>query len=228
MVKLNIITLAVLAVGSASAFVPSVNSPAFSRTSTTFRMSDDAEVEAAESGGSLVQVNQESIEFTAGLIGGAAGFVVGGPVLGAIGAAIANFASKSDEEYANVVTAVSKSAIEVFNYLAKLDSQYEVLDKAQDSLKTALDKIKENPSVEPATVEKVEKALQNTSTKISEINEEYDLVGAGSTALGVIGDLVEKAITKAGEINDEYKLSDKAIESVGKAVEKAKSKAGTM
>jgi hypothetical protein len=42
------------------------------------------------------------------------------------------------------------------------------------------------------------------------------------TALGVVGDLVEKAIIKAGELNDEYKLSEKAQKAIVDAVDKAK------
>jgi len=57
---------------------------------------------------------------------------------------------------------------------------------------------------------------------IKEINDEYDLVGTTTTALGVVGDLVEKAIKKAGDLNEEYKLSDKALGAVNKAVDSAK------
>jgi len=42
------------------------------------------------------------------------------------------------------------------------------------------------------------------------------------TALGVVGDLVEKAIIKAGELNEEYQLSSKATVALSDAVEKAK------
>jgi hypothetical protein len=40
--------------------------------------------------------------------------------------------------------------------------------------------------------------------------------------LGVVGDLVEKAIIKAGELNEEYQLSSKAAAAISDAVEKAK------
>jgi hypothetical protein len=118
---------------------------------------------------------------------------------------------------------VAKSSIEVYNYLAKLDDKYALLTKAQSSLEDALVKIKSNDSVEPETVKKVEDALANTSNKIKEVNDEYDLVGAGVTALGVVGDLVEKAIKKVGELNEEYQLTGKALDAVNKAVDKAKS-----
>ena len=47
-------------------------------------------------------------------------------------------------------------------------------------------------------------------------------MGVGMTALGVVGDLVEKAIVKAGELNEEYQLLSKAADALKEAVDKAK------
>jgi hypothetical protein len=175
--------------------------------------------------GALVPIKEETVEFTAGVLGGVAGFAVGGPLLAAVGAAAGNYLSKMEGDAAVAIQGVSKSAIQVFNYLATLDKKYEVLNKAKKSLENALDKLKSQDSIDPAAVDKVEKALATTSSKIAEINDEYDLVGGGMTALGVIGDLVEKAIKKAGEMNAEYKLTDKALTSLKGAVDKAKTAA---
>lgn len=214
-----------LLVSSAQAFVP----VAQQRTSVARFMAEEVEEAApapapaaAPTGGALVPIKQETVEFTAGILGGVAGFAVGGPVLGAIGAAAANYASKSGGDVSEVVQAVSKSSIQVFNYLAGLDAKYEVLSKAKKSLEKSLDNLKKQDSVDPETVAKVESALKNTKSKITEINDEYDLVGGATTALGVIGELVEKAIQKAGELNEEYKLTDKAKTSLKTAVDKAK------
>jgi len=176
----------------------------------------------ASEGGALVPVKEETVEFTAGILGGVAGLVIGGPLLGVIGAAAANYVSKMDGDATDVVQSVSKTSIEVFNYLANLDRKYEVLENAKKSLQKSLDKLKEQETVDPATISKVENALKNTNAKIKELNDEYDLVGGATTALGVIGDLVEKAIKKAGDLNAEYQLSAKAKESLTKAVDKAK------
>ena len=110
----------------------------------------------------------------------------------------------------------------IYNYLAGLDGKYELLSKAQASLEGALEKLKAQDSVDPAAVEKVESALASTKAKIEEINDEYDLVGGGVTALGVIGDLVEKTVAKVGELNEEYELTGKAKEALSGAVSKAK------
>ena len=181
---------------------------------------------AADAGGKLVAIKEETVEFTAGILGGVAGLAIGGPVLGAIGAAAANYAVKSDSEVSEVLQAVSKSSIEVYNYLIKLDTKYEVLSGAQKSLEEALAKAKANGG-DDNTISKIEDALKKTTDKINEINEEYDLVGAGVTAFGVIGDLVEKAVLKASELNDEYKLTAKAQESIQKAVDSAKKSASS-
>jgi hypothetical protein len=177
---------------------------------------------APESKGALVLINEETIEFTAGLIGGSVGLIIGGPVVAALGAAAANYVSKSDNDVGDIVGTVSKSAIEIYNYLASLDGKYEILNKAKGSLESALTKLKSQQSVDPAAVEKVEKALASTKAKIAEVNDEYDLVGAGVTALGVIGDLVEKTVKKVSELNEEYSLTEKAKDALDGAVSKAK------
>jgi peptidoglycan hydrolase CwlO-like protein len=218
--KFSLFAFSVFA-ASATAFVPQLqkSSSAFvSGRAASLRMSDDSE----NTGGALVPVKEETVEFTAGIIGGIAGFALGGPVLGAVGAAIANYVSKMDGDLPVAVQAISKSSIEVFNYLANIDKKYSLLESAKSSLQTSLDKLKSQESVDPATIEKVESALTQTNAKIKEINDEYDLVGGATTALGVFGDLIEKAVTKAGELNEEYQLSSKAQESLAKAVEKAK------
>jgi hypothetical protein len=212
----TLLPLALASLQGTSAFVPQQR--AFVRPATVSFMSD----EQAAPAGKIVPIKEETVEFTAGLIGGAAGFVLGGPVLAAVGAAAANYISKGENEAADVVGAVSKSALEVYNYLATLDTKYQVLNKAKESLEAALDKLKAQDNIDPAAVEKVENALAATTSKIAEINDEYDLVGSGMTALGVIGDLVDKTIKKVGELNEEYQLTDKAKTALASAVEKAK------
>jgi len=226
MVKYTNILVSALVVGSATAFAPTSFNRAASRSAIF--MSDEAPAApeappaAPVKTTAIVPVNEETVEFTAGLLGGIVGFAVGGPVLGAITAAAANYASKTDAEVGEILSAVSKSSIEIFNYFSKLDSKYEVLDKAKVQLENALEKVKSSETSNPETIEKIESALSSTNKKIKEINDEYDLVGTGMTALGVIGDLVEKAIIKAGELNEEYELSSKATKALSDAVEKAK------
>ena len=208
-----------LMAASASAFAPAVV-----QQQRTFRLyaEEEAAAPSTPKSSSIVPIKEETVEFTAGIIGGAAGFIIGGPVLGAVGAAAANYASKMEGDVSDVVQAVSKTGIQVYNYLSELDGKYALLKKAQDSLQGALDKLKSQDSVDKEAVAKVESALASTKSKIEEINDEYDLVGGATTALGVVGDLVEKAIKKAGELNTEYKLTDKALESLNGAVAKAK------
>jgi len=225
MVKSHILTSALLIVGAA-AFAPS--SPvAFTRSA--LRMSDEEPVAepVVQQSVALVPIKEDTVQFTAGLVGGAIGFAVGGPVLGAFAATATNYISKNDNEASEVISAVSKSSIEIFNYLKTLDSKYTLLKSAQSSLEEALEKLKAQ-NADSDTIQKIEDALKSTTDKITEVNDEYDIVGAGVTALGVVGDLVEKALVKAGELNDEYKLSDRALATIkevsSKAVDAAKDK----
>lgn len=222
MVKISIVALTAT-LGVASAFAPAKQlSHAF--VAPALRMSDESTPESAPNMAKLVPVEVETVEFTAGIIGGAAGFIIGGPVLGAVGAAASNYISKNEGDVNDVVKAVSKTSIEIYNYLSKLDAKYEILTKTQASLQDALTKLKDTQS-DPATIEKVEAALSSTTSKIAELNDEYDVVGAGTTALGVLGDFIDQAVEKAGELNDEYKLTDKAIDALKSAVDKAKTAA---
>ncbi len=239
--KISSIILSAAIVGNAAAFAPTPASRAFVAKPL---FSEEAVPEAAapeppappapeppapepkSAGGALVPIQESTIEFTAGLIGAALGFAVGGPFLAAITGAAANYASKTDQEVGEVIQAVSKTSIECYNYLATLDAKYELLNNAKKSLSDTLDKVKTADNVDPETIKKVENALASTSSKIKEINEEYDLVGAGNTALGVVGELVERTVQEAGNINKEYKLTEKAKEALTGAVEKAKSAAG--
>lgn len=201
----------------ALAFVPSQQ-----RTFVRPALSLSETPEPVSEPGALVPIKEETVEFTAGILGGIAGFAIGGPVLGAIVAAATNYASKTEGEAGEIMQAVSKTSIEVYNYLAKIDSKYEVLDSAKGSLESALEKLKGQSGNNQEAIAKVEKALDTTKEKITELNDEYDLVGGGVTALGVVGDLVEKAVKKFGELNEEYMLTTKATDALKGAVEKAK------
>uniref|UniRef100_A0A7S1B725 Uncharacterized protein n=2 Tax=Corethron hystrix TaxID=216773 RepID=A0A7S1B725_9STRA len=216
MVKATILSFSLLLSGllsGASAFAPSTQ-PSFTRT---VRYMSESE------GGAMVPIKEETVEFTAGIIGGAVGLVIGGPVVAAVGAAAVNYASKAEGEAGVVVSAVSKTAIEVYNYLTKLDAKYEVLKTAQSKLEESLEKVKAQ-NADTDTIQQIEDALTKVTSSISEVNDEYDLVGAGVTALGVVGDLVEKAVKKASELNEEYQLTDKATAALADATSKAKSK----
>ncbi|GMH94371.1 hypothetical protein TrVE_jg10363 [Triparma verrucosa] len=228
--KLNALFLTTI-FATASAFAPA---PTFVRRTALF---SDVEESVAEpvappapsaptggSGGALVPIKEESIQFTAGVIGGLVGFSVAGPVGGAIGAGFANFASKTDEDVGDVVQNLSKTTLEVYNYFVKLDNKYALLNKAQSALQKSYDQLKESGG-DPEALEKVEKALADTTGKINEVNEEYDVVGAGLQALGIVGDVTEKAVKKTIELNAEYKLTDKALDAIQKAIEKVKASA---
>lgn len=58
-----------------------------------------------------------------------AGFLVGGPVIGVVLAAAANYGSKRDNEAGVALRAVAANAIEAFNFLTSVNSKYDVTGK---------------------------------------------------------------------------------------------------
>lgn len=65
-------------------------------------------------------------------------------------------------------------------------------------------------------------SLKTTSSKISALNEEYDLVGKTKTALAGAVELTTAAFDKAIELNDKYKIVDKTGKALTEAVDKVK------
>jgi len=92
------LTLALASLNGASAFAP--RQSALARPAVATFMSEES---SAETGGKIVAIKEETVEFTAGLIGGVAGLIIGGPVLGAVGAAAANYISKGENEASEIL-----------------------------------------------------------------------------------------------------------------------------
>ena len=117
-------------------------------------------------------------------------------------------------------------SLDVYNFLLKLNGKYDLSDKASAAVKEQLEKLKAGESGE--TMTKVEDAVTTVTSKVGELNKEYDLVEKGKQAIGYAGDLSVKAIDKGIELNKEYKITEqvtaKLTEASSKAVDAAKDK----
>eukprot|EP00565_Helicotheca_tamesis_P004232 CAMPEP_0185737404 /NCGR_PEP_ID=MMETSP1171-20130828/30301_1 /TAXON_ID=374046 /ORGANISM="Helicotheca tamensis, Strain CCMP826" /LENGTH=477 /DNA_ID=CAMNT_0028408317 /DNA_START=76 /DNA_END=1506 /DNA_ORIENTATION=+ len=135
---------------------------------------------------SLVPINESTIEFTSGLVAGIAGLAIGGPTAAIAASLIANYLSR-DKENENSASALvqnlSRSAIEFYNTLASVQSEYKVFEKTGEISRSALEKVKGLDGVDKETVEKVEETVTGTAKKIGEWNEEFGLVDSASQAL---------------------------------------------
>jgi len=167
-----------------------------------------------------IPVNEYTVEFTSGLLGGAVGLALGGPAVGALVAATANYASRmKDGSTKAALQVVSTAVIEAYNFLVEVESRFRILAQTQEALKAGIDKLKENENFDREAVEAAEKALAETGKSIVDLNERYDLVNAGLIVLATIGDIVEKAITSTGELDEEYKISERAKKSIMEAMD---------
>ena len=174
----------------------------------------------------IVPINEATIEFTAGLLGGAAGLVLGGPILAAVGASTCNYLSRKDDADQSstttspkkVVDTASLAALNVYNLIAQFESDNKILDSTFNFLGNMLDKVKDTEAGE--AVSKVESTLGGVVNKVEELNDEYDLVGGTETLLGAVGGLIEVSVDKVVELNGEYKLSDRVVGAVKDQVTK--------
>ncbi|CAM9203681.1 unnamed protein product [Hapterophycus canaliculatus] len=168
-----------------------------------------------------VAVNPENTEFSAGVLGGVAGFFVGGPVLAAVLAVAANYGSKQQNEAGEAVRGVSANAIEAFNFLTNINSKYNVTGKAGEQLDKAVSELKSSGEAGEA-IEKVEKTVKGITSQATKLSSDYDLPAKAKQALGVAGELADTAIVKGIELEKEYKVTEKVTTSIKKTIDSAK------
>jgi hypothetical protein len=163
---------------------------------------------------SLVPINEASVQFTAGLLGASAGFLLGGPILAAILAATTNYLSRKDDESNNqepspkkIVDTASQTALLVYNFLARFEKENKVVDTTFKVLEGAIDKVKATEG--GSALLSVESTLGGISKKVEEFNDDYDVVKGAETVLNSVGDLVEISVDKVRDLNEEYKLTER-------------------
>lgn len=169
---------------------------------------------------------------TAGTLGAAAGLILGGPVLAAVGGSIFNYLSRKEEDRSSttttsakkVVDTASQTALLAYNFLAQFEKDNKVVDSLLSMLEKVVDKAKEADSPAGDAIVTLESTLGGIASKVEELNDDYDLVGGAGTMLDSVGDLVEIGVDRVVELNDEYKLTDRvggvAKGVVGKVTEK--------
>jgi hypothetical protein len=186
----------------------------------------------------IVPINESTVQFTAGALGGAAGLIVGGPILGIITASVFNYLSRKEEDKSaaaaastaattspkKIVDTASQTALLAYNYVAQFEKKNKIVDSIFKFLERMTDKAKEADTPAAEALVTLETTLGGIANKVEELNDDYDIVGGVGTVLDSIGDLVEISVDKVVELNDEYKFTNRAVDAVkvvvGKVAEK--------
>lgn len=171
-----------------------------------------------------VAVTEETVGTSAGLVGAGAGIVLLGlgPVVGVVLGLLANYiARSSDNEVGEVARGVGKTALDVYNYLAKINEKYKLDAKVGEATSALYSKVKEADG-EDSVLSKLEETVSTTTSKLSDLNEQYDLTGKVKTATGLAVDFTGAAIEKAIELNEKYAIVDKTTEALSTAASKIK------
>jgi hypothetical protein len=156
-------------------------------------MSDDA------SSVSIVPLEKENIEDAAAATGLFMGAMLAGPVGALTFGAAANYIVKKEGELPEALQGVGKVVIEVTNYAQKVNSKYELTDKASKAIGGAID----GSDIEALST--VKKTLAEASDKVKGFNEEYKLIDKVGDALTIAKDLSVQAIDKVGELNEKVR-----------------------
>ena len=88
----------------------------------------------------IVPINESTVQFTAGALGGVAGFLVGGPIVGIITASVFNYLSRKEEDKSSsasettttspkkIVDTASQTALLAYNYVAQFEKKNKIVD----------------------------------------------------------------------------------------------------
>ena len=178
----------------------------------------------------IVPINEATVQFTAGTIGGVAGLVVGGPVVAALSATIFNYLSRKDEDKSSSSTSPKKivdtaalTALHIYNFLAQFEKDNKIVDSAFKLMEKVVDKAKESEGAGDVLAT-LESTLGGVVNKVEELNDDYDLIGGAGTVLGSFGDLLEVGLDKVVEANEEYKFTERVGGVVKNTVEKVTEK----
>lgn len=152
----------------------------------------------------IVPVDKPNIENAAAVTGGIVGFVLGGPVWGVLLAAVSNYVVKKEDDSGEALRGFGKVAIESYNFLNKVNSKYDVVNKATTAATEVVESVAKNADSE--VFEKVKKTYAETVTKLDEINKEYELVSKSTAAVSAAAQLSDTAIEKVVELNNKVRL----------------------
>merc|ERR1712046_550466 len=120
-----------------------------------------------------------TIKTSTAIVGGAAGFLFGGPIFALIGALGTNYyTSKNDNEATEALKGIGRLAINFYNLALSANAKYDLVDKAKDAGATAVDKVKEKDdkgidgaadlNEQYALTDKAIEAVKNTANKAAD------------------------------------------------------------
>lgn len=106
--------------------------------------------------------------------------------------------SSVDGESGEALRGLGKTVVESYNFLTKLNTKYGITEKVTDSIGKAISGVE----VESEALQKVTSTYATVSSKVSELNQEYDLVSKGKEVIAATAALSDAAIEKVIELND--------------------------
>jgi len=166
----------------------------------------------------IIPTNDDTVKNASAVTTGFIGFVLGGPVVAVILAALANYAAKKDNDLGVALKGVGKTVIDSANYLRKLNSKYDITTKTAESITNAVASIES----ESEALKSVKDTVGSVVETITKLDKEYDLVSKGTTVVDTAAKFSDLALEKVEELNAKYDFVETSKKLVNTAVEKVK------
>lgn len=174
-----------------------------------------------EQPGALVKIDEETTATAASLVGGVAGVLVGGPVLGVLGFVGAAFLARQgeDNDAATALKGIGSSVLEVVNFIGGVDKKYEVTGRVGSALDEQVTKVKGQSPQAAELIDGVSNAVASVDKDVGIGSTLGNIVTGGSS---LASQAVDKAVETADTVNEKYNITEKIADTVNDVVSKAK------
>eukprot|EP00933_Yihiella_yeosuensis_P071392 TRINITY_DN79599_c0_g1_i1.p1 TRINITY_DN79599_c0_g1~~TRINITY_DN79599_c0_g1_i1.p1 ORF type:complete len:264 (-),score=81.82 TRINITY_DN79599_c0_g1_i1:119-910(-) len=159
----------------------------------------------------IIKVTEESIQTTAGVLAGAAGYMFGGVwVAAAAFAATSYIARQKDDDIGAGFKGVAQGALEVINYVGRLDNKFQVTSQVSSKVSESVN---------------VGNAASPVTDAIGSFDKEVSIKDTVGGLLNASGEMASQAVGKVMELNSNLKISDQLGKTASSAAENASSAA---
>lgn len=158
----------------------------------------------------LIKVTPENIQTTASIIGGLAGYLLGGIWVGVGVFTVASYLARSggkDNKVTNAINGASASGLEAINYVAKVDHKYGFTSGIGRTVSTTLERAKRGP--DKAFAFAASDFLEGSAKAIESVDTELKVKDTVATVAVNASQVADRAVSRVVELNGEYNVVDR-------------------
>lgn len=149
----------------------------------------------------LIPFKREPIVGAASVASAMIGFILSGPILSALFAAVANYCAKRDNDPGRAFRGIGKASIESYNFINEMNAKYNITGQVVGSIDSAISAAAKGSK----SIADLRTSFQATTARLIEIDQEFDVVSkgqnVGKAVLYVAGTASDNAIDQLLQLN---------------------------